>query len=298
MLPNFFIIGAAKSGTTSLFELAGEHASVFASKKKEIKFFSNDDRYKNGMDWYAQNHFSDAGGFAVRMEASPAYLTWSEKVAPRMKDVYQERPPRFAVIFRDPVKRAYSHYWDRVRQGDETLPFADAIHSEEVRLKENWEELYYHGNGLYGYYRAGCYATRLLPFLETFPRDRFFFLLQDDLQNHFEQSMSALFSFLGLEFQHSLKPVKRNQSAVPRDQGLFSIYSRLKQSKIRGLLRDLLPRKIRLFIRHKVVIRPFRYPPIEKEMEQELYARYLGEVKQLESMIGRDLSHWYSSGRV
>lgn len=296
-LPNFFIIGAAKSGTTSLFELAGEHPGVFASKKKEIKFFSNDERYKNGIDWYAQNHFSDSNGFPVRMEASPAYLTWSEKVAPRIKAAYRGRPPRFAVIFRDPVKRAYSHYWDRVRQGDETLSFPEAIHAEESRIKENWDDLYYHGNGLYGYFRAGCYATRLKPYLEAFPLEQFFFLLQEDLQNHFERSMNALFNFLELDGLKSLQPVKRNQSAIPRDRGLFSMYSRIKQSKMGGSLRHLLPRSMKLFIRHKVIVRPLRYPPIENDIAAQLYSRYLGEVKQLESILGRNLSHWYSGGQ-
>jgi hypothetical protein len=293
-LPNFFIIGAAKSGTTSLFEIVGEHPSVFAATKKEIKFFSNDDRFEEGVDWYQETHFSNAGKFPVRMEASPAYLTWSQKAAPRMKDLYQDRPLKFAVIFRDPVKRAYSHYWDRVRQGDEPLPFTEAIHAEESRLKENWEVLHHDGNGLYGYFRAGCYATRLKPYLDLFPRESFFYLLQEDLINDFDRSMASLLSFLEIEHRQALKVVKRNEAAVPRYKSVYNLYRRVKQSKVQSLLRRFLPKRMRKQLRHNLILKPIRYPAMPDDIKKELYARYIDEVRQLEPLIGRDLSNWYT----
>jgi hypothetical protein len=294
-LPNFLIIGAAKSGTTTLFDIVGQHPAVYKSPEKEIRFFSNDELYKNGVDWYQNSFFSNSEKYSVRTEASPAYLTWSEKVAPRVNAVYGNKPIKFAAIFRDPVKRAYSHYWHRVRLGHEDpdrLSFAEAIHSEDQRLKKNWQQLANKGNGLYGYFRAGCYASLLKPYLELFPRENFFFMLQDDLNNDFNASFKKLMLFLEIDDTYPLKPVVINESAIPRDQNVYNLFNGLKKSKYKRFLKSVIPDAIRRWFRQDALMKPFNYPPMENEIKLELYARYADEIKRLEEMIGRDLSHW------
>jgi len=294
-LPNFFIIGAAKSGTTTLFDVVAQHPAVYTSRKKEIRFFSNDDRFANGVDWYQETHFSGALKFAIRAEATPAYLTWSQKAAPRIKALYGDQPVKFAAIFRDPVKRAYSHYWQRVRQGDEDperLSFVEAIHSEDKRLKENWQRLEFEGNGLYGYYRAGCYASRLKPYLDLFPRENFHFMLQEDLYHDFTASMAKLLWFLEIDDKYPLKPVVSNVSAVPRNKNIYHLYNEVKKTKIKDILNLFVPPSTRKWFRKDALMKHFNYPPMEKEIKTELYLRYADEIKQLETIIGRDLSHW------
>jgi hypothetical protein len=293
-LPNLIIIGAAKAGTTTLFDLLGQHPQVYAPKVKEIKFFSRDDRYEKGVDWYQETFFRNSRKYPVRIEASPAYLTWSDKTAPRIKDIYKDRPIKLVAIFRDPVKRAYSHYWDRVRQGDENLPFPDAIYAEENRLRENWEVISKEGNGIFGYFRAGCYATRIKPFLPLFPREDLFFLLQEDLINNFENSMESLFSFLQIDRNFKPASVRRNQASQPRSQGLLKLFYKIKKTNIQKPLRVLFPRTTRKSIRENILYKPVRYPPMDDEIKKYLYSRYLEEVKEFESIIQRDLSHWYS----
>ncbi len=292
-LPNCFVIGAAKSGTTSLFELIAGHPAIFASKKKELNFFSNDERYQNGVDWYAAENFAQAAGFPIRVEASPSYLAWSEKVAPRLKDLYAQRPIKLIAIFRDPVGRAYSNYWHRVRMGHEKLSFSDAIEQEDERLKLNWEKLYRTGNPLHGYFRGGCYASRLKPFLSLFPRESFFFLLQEDLQNDFDASMANLFQFLGVEGHTSVKPVVRNDSKVPRNDSLYGAYDRLKRgAAFQNRLRSLIPKGLREWVRYKLVVKPFEYPPMPADVQQFLRAKYSVEILELEKILGRDLARW------
>ena len=87
-LPNFFIIGAPKAGTTSLFNILETHPQVYGSSVKETGFFSKDDRYNKGLIWYQETFFQESQGFPVRMEATPTYLTWSEKTAHRIHDNY------------------------------------------------------------------------------------------------------------------------------------------------------------------------------------------------------------------
>jgi len=297
-LPNFFIIGAAKSGTTSLFDIIAQHPSVYASPIKEIRFFSNEDRYKNGTKWYMQTHFSGAGDFKIRSEATPAYLTWSQKVSPRIKELYGDQPVKFAAIFRDPVKRAYSHYWHRVRQGDEDpdqLSFAQAIHTEDKRLQENWKRLEYEGNGLYGYFRAGCYATRLDPYLELFPRENFFFMLQEDLYKNFKTSTTNLLEFLEIDGKFPLKSMVSNESSIPRNQNAFNAVEEFKKNKLKDFLKLFIPANARKWLRKEskeVLMKPFKYPPIENDISLELYERYADEIHRLEIILGRDLSHW------
>lgn len=291
--PNSFIIGAAKSGTTSLFEIIAGHPSVFVPKKKELNFFSNDERYENGLDWYAKTNFAESSSFPIRMEASPAYLAWSEKVAPRLKQLYQEQPIRLIAIFRNPVARAYSNYWHRVRMGHEKLSFSEAIDQENQRLKDNWEKLYRSGNPLYGYFRGGCYASRLKPFLDLFARDNFFFLLQDDLQNDFEASINRLFQFLNIDSRITVNPVIRNDSKVPRNKSLYDVYGRLKQTATwQNRLRNMIPKSMREWARYKLVLKPFQYPPMDNETKMQLTARFAEEIAQLEMILGRDLSLW------
>ncbi len=299
LLPNLFIIGAAKSGTTSLFEILAQHPGVFAAAKKEIRFFSNDDRFANGIEWYQATHFAAGQGFPVRLEATPAYLTWSQKVAPRMRAIYGEHAPKFVAIFRDPVKRAYSHYWHRVRQGDEDprrLDFSAAIHAEEQRIRDHWQRLEYEGNGLFGYFRAGCYATRLTPFLDLFPRDRFHFMLQEDLHRDFRLRMSQLLDFLDLDAEPQLSPLKSNKSRVPRSRWVLRLLRDLRKSPLRDRLRPFMPRGFRRWLRGGGIMKPFQYPPMEEAVRKELYTLYADEIRRMEAILERDLSHWKYEG--
>ncbi len=76
-MPNFLIIGAAKGGTTSLYELLKEHPQVtFSKKTKEPGFFSNDTQYPRGLDWYVETYYPQAARFPLRGDASTAYLYW------------------------------------------------------------------------------------------------------------------------------------------------------------------------------------------------------------------------------
>ena len=137
LLPNFFLIGAAKAGTTTLHDVLRQHPQIFCSQVKETGFFITEDRWSKGVEWYQQTHFSRAAGYPKRSESTAVYLLFSEVVAPRIHDIYGKHPLQFLAILRDPVKRAYSHYWQRIHTGLETLPFEEALEKEEQRLRES-----------------------------------------------------------------------------------------------------------------------------------------------------------------
>ena len=162
---------------------------------KEPLFFSNDNYYDKGLEWYARNFFHGAEVFSTRGEATPNYLYWSEKVAPRIS-ISENQPSKFVVIFRDPVQRAYSWYWNSVKDGRENETFEAALALEPSRLDSNHEVFQTTGQMLYGYYQGGRYAALLKPFLDIYSREQFLFILQDDLKTEFVATSRNLFKFL------------------------------------------------------------------------------------------------------
>jgi hypothetical protein len=226
------------------------------------------------------------------MEASPAYLTWSDKVAPRIRGAFAEGAVKLVVILRDPTARAYSHYWHRVRLGHEPLAFREAIAQEEVRLRTHWAAISTTGNGRYGYVRAGCYASRLRPFFAEFNRRDVHVLIDDDLRpDRFDASMARLAGFLGIDAEVRLRPARRNTPAAPRHAAVNTLYWRAKETVLARAYRRLVPRRLRRAAAD-AVFRPAPYPPMDADVERELRMRFADEVGACQHLIGRDLSAW------
>ena len=89
VLPNFFILGAAKCGTTSLYEALKKHPEIYLSATKEPRFFCNDEVFEEGIEHYANSHFAGSGGWLARGDASPHYLVF-EKAAARIRELIPE----------------------------------------------------------------------------------------------------------------------------------------------------------------------------------------------------------------
>ena len=298
--PTFLLIGAAKSGTTALFDILTQHPQIYRPFIKEPKFFNDDDHYAKGKDWYAQTFFNKSAQFPVRGEATPHYLYWGNKTARRIKQTPGLETIRIIAIFRDPVKRAYSQYWMDVQREIETLPFAVALEQEETRLRENRVELETKGLLKYGYFHGGLYATMLQPFLEVFPRDQIFLLLQDDLRLDFFHTMERLAVFLGLPAGFNFQPLVSNPAYKPRSSRLhhFFLFPSGPIYKFSRRLLHLLPLSQRYRLRQRAVqvnLQATSYPPLDKDIEKKLRERYVDEVKKMETIIGRDLNQWLVS---
>ncbi len=292
-LPTFFILGAAKAGTTTLYDLLKQHPEIYLSYVKEPMFFSHDENYQRGVEWYIKTFFLKAEEYTARGEATPHYLYWAEKVAPRIKAVYGEQEVKFVVIFRDPVQRAYSWYWNMVKEGKEDLPFPQAFAAEEERIRANWEHLYYAGAMTYGYYRGGCYATQVEEFLKYFPRQRFYFLLQEDLRSLEDEAFGGLLCFLGVDSRITFTPVMANPASLPRNRALHRWLH--GPSATKEWIKKAIPLRWRYHFKAWLTeknLRKISYPALDKEVGIRLRERYRDEINRLEDLIGRDLSHW------
>lgn len=292
-LPNTLIIGAAKAGTTTLYDLLKQHPQVFLSFDKEPMFFSRDDFFFQGVEWYTQKFFDGSDNYPVRGEATPHYLYWAKKVSPRIKETYNNRPPKFIVILRNPIERAYSWYWNMVSEGREKLSFLDALLAEESRIRDNWTELEYFGWMKYGYFRGGCYASQIQNFFENFPKDRFYILLQEDLIRDQRTSMKNIFNFLGVNPKFDITPGLSNPSAAPRIRSLHMLIR--NPSQFKDFLKPFLPDRFRHEIKSMILknnIKRFRYPEMESRAYSYLKEKFAFEIASLSVIIERDLSHW------
>jgi hypothetical protein len=291
--PNFLILGAAKAGTTSLCDILRQHPQVYFPLYKETTFFSNDIYYNRGMNWYLNTFFNKTDNYLACGEASPQYLYWAEKTAPRIREALGSETVRFIIILREPVSRAYSWYWNMVKEGNENLSFENAIEAEPARLKKNHELLDKSGQMIYGYLRGGRYAEQIEFFLSLFPRENFLFLLFDDLSNQFEVVSFQLKSFLKIDPSFVLEPAYSNQATRSVNRNLRKWFR--KQSPIKDILRKIISPELRYHIKElalKVNNRPFSYPTMPRSTANALKAQFANDNIRLEKIIGRDLSSW------
>jgi len=288
--PNFFILGAAKAGTTTLADLLRQHPDVFIPRLKEPEYFSYDPYYRKGFDWYLRNFYRGAGSCAAVGDATPQYLQ-HEKVARR---IVRDIPPtghRFIILLRDPVKRAYSWYWHLVREGLESLPFEAALAAEPRRVAtEGWAE---EGRGRHAYVGGSMYGRQFAFYFNHFPRSAFLVLLTDELRDP-RGVCNRVCDFLSITPDFPLRDVGRSNSAsMPRSRFVRRFLR--EASWIKSVGRRVLPKDSR--DRLMVALdwansRPFVPPPMRPETERQLRERFASDVLRLMDLIERDLSAW------
>jgi hypothetical protein len=208
LLPDFVILGAMRSGTTSLYELLAQHPRILPATRKEVHFFSS--HYANGPRWY-RTHFPlaaearlralRAGGPVLTGEATPYYLFHPH--APRRLHAVLPHA-RLIALLRDPVDRAYSLYRLNLVTGMETLSFDAALDREDERLREETQLLrdveYYRSRShrLYSYVARGRYLSQLAAYHHYFPRDQLLVLRSEDYFADARGTLARVLEFLGL----------------------------------------------------------------------------------------------------
>ncbi len=290
-LPNFFILGAAKCGTTSLYYYLKQHPQIYLPKHKEPHFFDNDTFWNEGLETYLRRHFKGAERYPARGEATPAYFHRPEKVIPRMKQIYGDESPKFILVFRNPVERAFSHYLHRVRNRTETETFERALELEKERLA-NEPDLWV------GYFSDGLYAKQLTEWLKVWPRERFFFALTEDLKDDPLSLVKKVFEFLGVDSRVKVEvSIRRNVASEPRFPWLMDFLSRPSRLKrpIGLILSPYVKRKLKWLLR-KANLKPVQQrPKLDPNIAAKLKTQYRNDIEKLAQLIGRDLSHWLDS---
>ena len=289
-----FAIGAQKSGTTTLHNLLLSNKSINLPRNKETHFFSHDNIYSKGYDWYTNQFIRPDGPFC---EVDPSYLFFS-KSADRIKAVAED--PKFIVIFRKPLERAFSHYLMSCYRGYEELSFLSALEIEEKRLK-NDNELFSFIN--HSYLKRGDYAEQLSVYLERFDQSNFLFIKFEDLitnENH--NVINSICEFMGIknDFNIDRMPESNKKRKVKSKLVRDFLY---KDSTVKRMLNSMLP-SIAIKMRIKGIIDSLNsthYNKIDsvnqsKEIMGKIPEKYFmwsnKQSELLSSLTGLELSDW------
>ena len=274
ILPNFLIVGAAKSGTSSLWHYLRAHPDVFVPSQKEIYFFDRDPVFKRGIDWYA-SLFAEAGSKKAIGEATPTYMA-SPEAPERMASIVPNA--RLVAILRNPDRSRVLPLPARAVLRMERASFAEAV-ARERRAPEGSEWPYY------------LLFSRYLPQLERlakhFPREQILVLLLDDLERDPVQAFKTLCSHLGID-----------ESMIPPNVGeVTNAYREARLKALTGLVFrprvwTRIPKKMRPTIARVLTREGREHEPMDPKTRAELADYFAADNAALADWLGRDLSMW------
>lgn len=304
MLPNFLIVGAAKSGTTSLFKYLNQHPEVFIPQLKECRFFSNIPRDFTGLqntktqqilDEARRNIprsieeyealFSGATNKKALGDISPDYLYYYEE---SIKNIvkYLGNKVKIVIILRNPIERAESFYYHAIRESMENLSFEEAIKAEPTRIANNW----WVGYHLIQY---GYYYKQVKAYLDNFDHVKVY--LYDDLKKSARSVMQDIYSFIGVDKFVPDTRGKYNSTGINRNT-LFRMIatSRLVGSSLKWYLKmtgvndpeELIGQILNNYLLFK--------PKMAPNTRNKLIELYRDDVAKLSVLLKRDLNHWLS----
>ncbi len=279
--PDFFIVGAAKAGTTSLFDSLAEHPQVFTPRVKEPHHFSTvappPERraffpsIRDEQEYLAL--FAAARADQVVGEASTSYI-WDPATAARIHAVAPGA--RIIAMLRDPVERAWSHYLNDVREGFETRSFSDAI---EQDVSDS--------DGLWGdaslYVQLGFYTDQLRRYLETFPDTLVLFFEEfvRDVPGHLDRTCD----FIGVTRFDDAAAAARTSNEYARPRNRLA-RATLGSGLVREVARAVAPQKLRTFLRGQLQKKEPK-PQMPADARTRLEGLYAGEAESLHALLGR-----------
>lgn len=285
--PNFFIVGAAKAGTTSIHSYLSEHPDIFMTEPKEVNFFSHQNILGQQLyykDYICQKEseyeklFSECGSTKAVGEASVSYLFYPG-VAERVK-AYSSRA-KILIFLRNPVDRGYSHFMMDRRLGLVNDDYDDIVFR---RSTHNHAELYYQQ-----YVELGLYYKQVKKYLDVFGEESVRIFLLEDLVLDLESVTKEIFSFL--EVDESFLPdleKKHNEFLLPKTELMRWFYSK---HHVRKFLKTLMPTALVELIKSNFT-KNVTKPSMQDELRNQLLSIYGNDIEMLASLIGRDLSNW------
>ncbi len=296
-IPDFLIVGAAKSGTSSLHNYIKEHPEIFMSTPKEPKFITStfmkfpmngpgDDIVEEKLitksfDKYKEI-FSEMKNEKVCGESSAETLYYYENSIPTIKE-YFTKETKIIIILRTPVERAYSAYTHMIRDLRENLSFREALDLENERITNNYEFMWY-------YKDVGLYYEQVKAYLENFDNVKIY--LFEDLKSNPKTLLKSLFTFLGVdrEFLPDNLNEKYNVSGVPK---YYFLQSFLKNKNVlKDILKLIIPNTLRRKIVSRINKSTLQKISMNTKDKEYLIDFYKDDIHKLQRLIDRDLSHW------
>ncbi|WP_226703245.1 sulfotransferase family protein [Microbulbifer elongatus] len=280
--PSFLIIGAMKCATTSLYDQLKSQPGIFMPELKEPNFFSDDENYQAGLDWYL-NLFASADAEDICGEASthytklPTYPEAVERIASALGK------PKLIYVVRHPIERLVSQYIHEWSQGVISAPVDEAISSHPE---------------LVDYSR---YGMQLAPFEAMFGRENILVVQYEHIKLMPDQVLQEVCDFIGYKapvaWQREIAPRNISSQRIRRfPMDRFLIDNPLLQF----LRRSLVPRKLRDWVKGELTMQ--QRPKLSKENILMLSKEFDKDMQVLSSYLGAKLTcenyHQVSAARI
>ncbi|RDH88928.1 MAG: hypothetical protein DIZ77_05430 [endosymbiont of Seepiophila jonesi] len=278
------IIGAEKSGTTSLVRYVGSHPQVCTHDKREMNYFVNDEEFEAGYPAAYARYFSPCTDTGIRIIAKSVAVSGNPTAVQRL---HAHNPDvHLVMVLRNSIDRAYSAYWHAKRRGwEDAADFETAIERElSAECDESRE-----GNDGTTYLRKGIYADQIAALQVIFSPRQVHVFTFDELKENPLSICRALFSVIGVD--ESFEPdvsVRFNKAAQARSPQLAKVLS--YRGKIKKIIRRLLPRRVSDRLKQRLVAwneKPLQTPAMKAATRRRLEAYFNPHNKRLEALTGR-----------
>jgi hypothetical protein len=303
-VPDFFIVGHPKCGTTALYEMLALHPQLFLPERKEPRWFSSDlpSPYQRRPDGTPGESFEDylalfAGAAPGQLigEGSTAYI-WSQLAAGRIAEARPDA--RIFAIFREPADFLRSLHLQLLQhKSEEVQTLREALELEPERragrhltaVNRDWPAVLMYADRV-------RYTEQLQRFHAVFPRDQVLTLIYDDLRADTDGTVRAVQRFLGVE-QLGAPEISRANASVQRrvrvDDALHRAFfgggpvMRAARRAARSVAGRRAGRRAFTFLRGRLAFAAPEAP--DEQLTLELRRRFRGEVERLGEYLGRDL---------
>jgi hypothetical protein len=299
--PDFFIVGAPRSGTTAMFQYLSTHPEIWMSNRKEMHYFGSDlnfgpQLYRRDLKAYLAEY--DGRNWARRAGDASVWYLMSKMAAAEIKAFNPDAS--IIIMLRDPTELLQSMYYMFRYDGNEHLPsFEEALAAEEERRAGRLlTRQTYFAQGLV-YRNIVRFAEQVKRYFETFGRDNVHVIIYDDFAGDTAAAYCETLEFLGVD---STQP--------PPEFKIVNGNRYVKSSALQTLLNDGLVRRAALAIRPMVPKRLFvalrtmrenwmrsnlhfeKRPALSAELLVRLKSEFAPEIERLSELLGRDLTHW------
>lgn len=288
-VPDIYIIGAQKSGTTTLYDWLSQHPQIYGHPlAKDYPFFSSNQTFKEGLSQFSS--FSKKAPKDILVLGGDANAMFDLIAIERMRNIIPSA--RLIAILRNPVDRAYSAYTHAIERLMEYRTFEEAINEE-------LQGIAYDENSTLqrDYLRHGHYAQQLLEVYRHFPKEHVKIVFFENLKADPTTELKAIFEFLGItnDFIPNLN-IRNETKGSHRSKWLTKLtYAKPSSEKLRKLGKLLVPFSVRTLIRQKLAEfnrieapKP-EFPDNVRSLLQEYYKK---EITALESLLDKEINIW------
>jgi hypothetical protein len=310
-LPTFIIAGERRCGTTSLYRWISSHPGVYLHHRTDLNYFIEEEivgsrEWRDGeadAERWEQTHsveqfselFPEAEGKAAIGYKGADLLFWRPAHARMARYVPDAK---FIITLRNPVDRAWSHYWNEVGKGREKLGFEEAIAAEKERARSSA----YARNHL-SYIARGFYKKSLEAFFEHFSPSRVLIITLEQSRKRPEKTMNEIYNFLGVDSAQGLDLAgtqhNENWTMVPRPwaelpviKPLQGMYLTVTERLIVSMTKDTVKRRKARKYAQVIFRKPAGGIAMPGKIRSDLLNIYAPHVRALELMLGRRFPEW------